>query len=598
MSAHLAALQKSGRLRRVDARLGEWLARAFPGTSEDSLLAAALAARAISDGHSALTLDRAQAWLDGLAEGAAPALPEVADWRAALQAAPAVHVHAAGAATPNLPLVLDAQDRVYLRRYFEYERQLARMLVTRAARKDTTTPSPRSRGQLSEEPAPDLIRGRRGDIPASNPAGPPLDPEQQRAIDVALSRRFTLVTGGPGTGKTHVVLRMLAALAQRAQTGSLRIALAAPTGKAAARLGESLRAQLDKLDLPETITAPIPHDAQTVHSLLGVSPWRTRPRFDRTSPLPFDVVVVDEVSMVDLPLMAKLVQAVPDDAKLILLGDPDQLSAVEAGNVLGALVEAAGDGPLRDCHVALTRSHRFGADSALGALAAAITLGDATAVARALDDNAAVTLVDDPRAAQLVDIAADAYRPILSADGPAAALHAARGFRMLTALRHGPSGCLAFDRAIAQRLQRNAGARGDEHGWPGRLILVTANRPELGLFNGDTGVIWPDADGSPRAWFEAGGGTPRALPVAALPPHEGAFALTVHKAQGSEFERVALVTGPDSAVLTRELLYTGVTRARTAVTLYSSLDTLRAGIERRTLRMTGLADRLREAAGT
>jgi len=169
---------------------------------------------------------------------------------------------------------------------------------------------------------------------------------------------------------------------------------------------------------------------------------------------------------------------------------------------------------------------------------------------------------------------------------------------MLTALRHGPSGCLAFDRAIAQRLQRNAGARGDEHGWPGRLILVTANRPELGLFNGDTGVIWPDADGSPRAWFEAGGGTPRALPVAALPPHEGAFALTVHKAQGSEFERVALVTGPDSAVLTRELLYTGVTRARTAVTLYSSLDTLRAGIERRTLRMTGLADRLREAAGT
>lgn len=592
MSKRVAALEKSGHLRRVDARLADWIAREFPAGADATGLAAALAARAVAAGHSALELDRAQAWLDGLAEGTAPALPDVADWRDALQAAPTVHAHASGTATPNLPLVLDAQGRVYLRRYFEYERQLARMLVARAAHEDSTTPSPRSRGEVSE--------GRKGDVPADARAGPPLDPEQQRAIEVALSRRFTLVTGGPGTGKTHVVVRMLAALAERAQAQAkpLRIALSAPTGKAAARLGEALRGQLDALALPADVAAQIPRDAQTVHRLLGISPWRLQPTFDAATPLPFDVVVVDEVSMVDLPLMAKLVAAVAEGAQLILLGDPEQLSAVEAGNVLGALVEAAQAGPLHDNHVALTHSHRFGAESALGALAASITRGDAEAALRALAGDGDVTLAADAHAGALIERAAEAYQPVLAAAGAAAALHAARGFRVLTALRHSPSGCLAIDRAIAARLQRGAGVRGDASAWRGRLILITANRPELGLFNGDTGVLWPDARGALQAWFEGSGNQPRALPIAALPPHEGAFALTVHKSQGSEFDRIALVTGPDSAVLTRELLYTGVTRARSGVTVYAAPEILRTGIARRTLRMTGLTDRLREAQET
>lgn len=585
MSTILAALQASGHLRQVDTALGAWLTRAFPDAPPEAALAAALAARAVADGHSALALQQAQAWLAGAAEDKAAALPGVARWRAVLQYSSAVHMHATDAATPpHVPLVLDPQGRIYLRRYFEYERELARGLIARA-------------GASSDSPLPNppLQAGegtKRTDRTAAS-----LDPEQLRAIDTALSRRFTLVTGGPGTGKTHSVLRMLAALVQRAraQGDTLRIALAAPTGKAAARLGESLRTQLAKLGLPETIEACIPRDAQTVHRLLGVSPWHPQPRFDHVTPLPCDVVVVDEVSMVDLTLMAKLVAAVPDDACLILLGDPDQLSAVEAGNVLGALVEAA-NGPLRDSHVALTRSHRFRADSGLGALAAAITRGDVAAALRALAGAGEATLADDARAQSLIEHAADAYRIVVAAADPAAALHAAREFRVLTALRHGPSGCLVLDRAIAARLQRAAGLRGDDAVWRGRLILVTANRPELNLFNGDTGVIWPDGDGRLQAWFEAADGAPRALPIAALPPHEGAFALTVHKAQGSEFEHVALVTGPDSSVLTRELLYTGVTRARAGITLHSTVDTLRTGIERRTLRFTGLADRLREAA--
>ncbi len=575
MNTLLAMLRKSARLRRADVALGEWIARAFPGSIPEVALAASLAARAVADGHSALELARASTWLAALdGEGKPPALPQVEVWREALSRSAAVHAN--GSTQGLRPLVLDRQGRVYLRRYFDYEQQLALALTARA------------------QPLPELR------IPGVEPRATDVDPDQQRAIDIARTHRFALVTGGPGTGKTHSVARMLTALAEEAQARNehLRIALAAPTGKAAARLGESLRTQLAELDLPEAVAAQLPRDAKTVHGLLGVSPWRPQPRFDRAAPLPLDVVVVDEVSMVDLPLMAKLVAAIPESARLILLGDPDQLSAVEAGSVLGALVEAAEDGRLGSCHVALTRSHRFGADSTLGALATSITQGDADAALKTLADAGGAALVVDARLTILVDSAAEAYRTVIDASDPASALRAARGFRVLTALRHGTSGCLALDRAIARRLQRMLGARTDESWWRGRLVLVTANRPELGLFNGDTGVVWPEADGTLKVWFEAGAGAPRAFVPAVLPPHEGAFALTVHKAQGSEFDRVALVTGPDSAVLTRELLYTGVTRARSGIRLYSTPETLQRGIANRTFRMSGLADRLREAAGT
>jgi exodeoxyribonuclease V alpha subunit len=573
MNALLAKLRESGHLRRVDVTLGEWLARAFPAAPPEAALAAALAARAVADGHSALELARAQAWLEGLdATGRTPALPELVHWRDALRASAAVLTDGTGDGLR--PLVLDAQGRVYLHRYFEYELQLARALV---------------------------IRAQSTAIPASDPSPPSrsadTDPAQQRAIDTALARRFTLVTGGPGTGKTYVAVRILAALAQQAHArgAPLRIALAAPTGKAAARLKEAVHAGSATLALPDDIAALIPGEAHTVHRLLGLSPWSATPRHQHETPLPFDVVVVDEISMLDLPLMAKLIDAVAPAARLVLLGDPAQLAAIEAGNVLGALVDAARAAPIADCHVALTTSHRFGAGSSLAGFARAIAAGDgesALAIGAAGGD---VELAAPAPSNALLDAAAEAYAGVLDAGDPAAALRAARAFRVLTALRHGPAGCLALDQTIAQRLQRRAGVRADERWWQGRLLMVTANRPELGLFNGDSGVVWPDANGAMQVWFEAGDG-PRAFAPAALPPHEGAFALTVHKAQGSEFDRIALVTGPDSAVLTRELLYTGVTRARASMVVHSTGETLRAGIERCTLRMTGLADRVREAA--
>lgn len=549
MNAGLQSLARADWLRRVDAALGEWVARAFPDSPPEVGLAAALAARAVDDGHSALRLDAAPTWLASLdGRGEAPVLPDAAAWQEALAASAAVHVASnpdADAFAQPRPLILDAEGRVYLARYFGYEQRLAENLVARSR-----------------------------------------------------SGSLKLVTGGPGTGKTHGVVRLLASLAAEAEARSrtLRIALAAPTGKAAARLAESVRAQLPGLGLSDAVAAMIPRDASTLHRLLGLSPTSARARFHRNAPLAFDAVVVDEVSMVDLPLMAKLAEAVRDDAMLILLGDPGQLSAVEAGDVLGALVEAAREPPLSHCHTHLMQSRRFDEHGALGRLANAIAAGDADAALVALAGHGEVQLLANDRA--LIEHALAAYLEIVDAPDAGAALRAANRFRVLTALRHGSAGNLALDRAIEQRLKRHAGVRADAPWWRGRLVLVTANRAELGLFNGDVGVAWPDTDGGMKVWFEGADGTPRAISTAALPPHEGAFALTVHKAQGSEFERVALVTGPDSAVLTRELLYTGVTRARSGITLFSTPETLQRGIANRTFRMSGLADRLREAAGT
>ncbi len=549
MSTDLRSLARAGWLRRVDVALGEWIGRAFPDSPAEVAIAAALAARAVSEGHSALQLNAAQTWLGDLdGRGDGPALPDPSAWQAVLRTSGAVHcggLDARGPVPPR-PLVLDAEGRVYLARYFGYERRLARNLIARAH-----------------------------------------------------AERLKLITGGPGTGKTHGVVRLLTELAgeAHAQARTLRMAMAAPTGKAAARLSESVRAQLPQLELPGAVAAMIPREASTLHRLLGLSPASAHAKFHRDAPLPYDVVVVDEVSMVDLPMMAKLVDAVRDDAALILLGDPDQLAAVEAGDVLGALVEAAREPPLSQCHIHLTQSRRFAGHGALGRLANAIAGGDANAAFAALEGDIEVQwFANDARGARLVEGAVESYRAVLDAPDAGAALRAANGFRVLTALRHGPAGNLALDRAIEQRLKRHAGVRADASWWRGRLLMVTANRSGLGLFNGDVGVVWPEAGGNMKVWFEGVEGAPRAVSTAALPPHEGAFALTVHKAQGSEFGRVTLVLGADTPVLTRELLYTGITRAREQVEIHGDEALLRAGIARRTQRWNGLADRLREAA--
>ncbi|HTL15281.1 MAG TPA: AAA family ATPase, partial [Thermomonas sp.] len=518
---------------------------------------------------------------------------------------------------------------------------------------------------------------------------------QARAAALALRRALLLVTGGPGTGKTTTIARLLALrVAQAMQAGHapLRIALAAPTGRAADRMAESLRAAVQRmaaLGVDAAVLDALPAAASTLHRLLGVLPDRPDFRHHAGHPLPFDIVVVDEASMVDLPLMCKLAEAVPDGAQLILLGDPDQLPSVEAGDVLAGILRAAGDGTalraddaaalapllgdaqppaadealarapaespshpgglashrvefaqhplefarhpresgdpaleapdnrqqtldsrfrgsdeqsqsLHGHRVHLTRGWRQSDSLALAPLADAVRRGDAGETLGLLRGGGLSNVhfheaADDPLAAPGVDLLAH-FRALAAATDPADALARAPRLRLLTALRDGPQGARGLNARIEAQL---SGRRiGSPPAWfPGRLLLITENSYRHGLFNGDVGVCLPDADGALLAWFPGADG-PRAFHPAALPAHESAFAMTVHKAQGSEFDEVWLqLPRRDARVLSRELLYTGLTRARTALHLAGSADVIAAALGRHAGRVSGLGWRLGHASG-
>ncbi|HEX6833513.1 MAG TPA: exodeoxyribonuclease V subunit alpha [Rudaea sp.] len=590
----LDALANLGALSAIDIALGRLIAEKSreEGRADDGALvglAAALASAALAAGHSCLPLASAPAFVAARLpdENTLPALPTPEAWRAALRASALV---APDAQTPAA-LVLDAHDRVYLRRYYVYERTVAARL--------------RERLDVARDFPP---------IAALDPDD--ADPDQRIATALAQHSRLLVITGGPGSGKTTTVLRLLAAItAQHAAAGlsAPRIALAAPTGKAAARLSESLR------DRP-LAPAGLP-GATTLHRLLGAMPGRSRPRHDRANVLPFDLVVVDEASMLDLALAARLCDALAPETRLVLLGDRDQLAAVEAGSVFGALCaavpepnryaaplaawlaraagvkveKAAAPPPLANALVELRGNHRFGAAGAIGRFAQAIRRGDAAAAATVAAESEAIRIEPFASGARIAIQRVIAQRHALAdlATDPAAAVAAASRFRALCALREGPAGSLALNDAVERELRRRAGVAGDAW-FAGRQILIVANDHRLGLFNGDTGVALATGQGGAlEVWFRDATGRLRALPPPLLPAHESAFALTVHKAQGSEFDEVLIVLGDrDARVLSRELLYTAVTRARHKVEVWTSEDVLAATLARATVRWSGLADAL------
>jgi exodeoxyribonuclease V alpha subunit len=445
---------------------------------------------------------------------------------------------------------------------------------------------------------------------------------------VAALKRFTVISGGPGTGKTTTVVRILALLLEQA-AAPLRIALAAPTGKAAARMQEAIRASRETLPVDPGVRDAIPVEATTIHRLLGVRPGSVTFRRDRDDPLPVDVLVVDEASMVDLALMAKLVRAVPRAARLILLGDKEQLASVEAGAVLGDIcgdspgfspgfgrrvVEATGqdladlagaaphdEGPrIRDAVVQLTRSYRFGRDSGIGRLARLVNQGDGPGALDLLMGGACADIawrsLESPRdlPPRLAEVAAPLGAHLV-ARTPEAALAALDRFRVLSAHRVGPYGVDALNEQIAACLEARGALHSRNLWYHGRPVLVTANDYNLQLFNGDLGITLRDAaaDGTLRVFFRAADGRPRGLPPARLPEHETAFAATVHKSQGSEAEEIVLILpGQASPVMTRELVYTAVTRARTRVELWGTRAVLEAALGRRLARSSGLRDAL------
>ena len=550
----LATLLHGGWLRQVDHALGLSLRHAREETPDWVQAAAALSSRALANGHSRLPLRLLpELFAEIDAERDAPELPVLDEWLVLLRLSPWTYVAGdddkAGAPDDRL-LVLEGES-LSLRRYWNYECRLAAAL--------------RQRTQ----------------------ADPP---------------RLHLLTGGPGSGKTTRVASLLADYVQARQgagiTDAPRILLAAPTGKAASRLSESVRETLLKQASAGRIApeaaALVPTEARTLHRLLGWS--RDGFRHDAAHPLAADMVVVDEASMIDLPMMCKLVEAVPVAAMLVLVGDRDQLPSVETGDVLAALCEASErpGSALAKVREHLQGSHRQQQGVQVLELAALVREGRADeAIAGLREQRFAGARWHDGKERGLQDALLDEALPTcreLAAQASVAdALKAARALRILCAVREGPAGSQTLNVAIGNALDP---LHQGQSWFKGRLVLITENSYRQNLFNGDIGITWPDENGEPRVWFEADDG-PRAWLPAALPAHEPAWALTVHKAQGSEFDRVLLALPEHgSRVLSRELLYTGLTRCRSGLQLWASEDSLRAAIGRRAQRWSGLVARL------
>ena len=539
----------------LDRQFGDFVERLHGSSAPELRRAAMIASRGRAEGHICVAVDQ---------------IPSAAS---VLRASKVV-----GAPGEFAPLVLDS-GRLYLRRYWDYEQQLARALRERAAAKPPQIDKRRLDARLKKLfPAP-----KKGET----------DWQQVAALN-AVARNFSVITGGPGTGKTRTVLAILALLLKQPGGENLRIALAAPTGKAAARLTESLRAAPEEL----------PQEAATIHRLLGNIPDSPYFRHSAARPLPADVVIIDEASMVDLALMAKLVDAVPLTSRLILLGDRDQLASVEAGNVLADICAAAettdGETPLRGTVVELRRNYRFSETGGIYLLSTAVNAGNADAATAALQsDREEVRRQSLPPPTNLAsafrELIIAGYRPALEAADPFTALAHLQQFRILCAVRHGPFGVENLN-SLAEQILADAGLVTPRSGWyRGRPVMITRNDRNLQLFNGDSGIILPDAEagGELRAFFVSAEGKLRRFLPSRLPPHETAFALTVHKSQGSEFDRLLLVLPErDSPLLTRELLYTAITRARSGVELWCSEDILRGAIERRTIRTSGLREAL------
>jgi exodeoxyribonuclease V alpha subunit len=424
---------------------------------------------------------------------------------------------------------------------------------------------------------------------------------QREAALMALTRRFTVISGGPGTGKTTAVARILALLIELADGDPPCILLAAPTGKAAMRLKQSLLHSVERLVLSEAVRSALPLVVTTIHRLLGVVPGQTAFRHNHNNPLACDVLVVDEASMVDLQLMSHILDALRDDTRVILLGDQDQLASVESGAVLADICAGSRSdvvGGDRPAIVHLKKSYRFTDESGIGRLSRLVNAGDGEGALALLKSGICDDIcwrplpVSDTFAESLGAAACEGYALFADATTPASALEALERFRVLAPHREGRYGVGSLNHLIDSALCRLRPSGSSATGL--KPVMITGNTYDLGLFNGDTGVLSRATveDGS-AAYFPDPDSGVRRIAILRLPPHETAFALTVHKVQGSEFDKVLLIL-PDqmSEVLSRELLYTAVTRARQHVEIWGNEEVFRRAVERCIERSTGLRDRL------
>jgi len=558
----LRTFNEAGVLTAADVHVAQRLGFLGGESGEQVLLAVALATRAVR--HGSVCLDLAT-----VADVAAELpWPSYDTWVGAVAASPLV---AAG-------VLRWEYDLLYLDRYWHQERQVCADLLARTAQ------------------APPVVDETVLDAGVARVFGGSTYAEQRTASRRAATQWTTVLTGGPGTGKTTTVAGLLALLVEQASlTGDrLRIALTAPTGKAAARLQEAVASAAADLP-PEDQDRLGPLRATTMHRLLGSRRDNgTRFRHHRTNRLSHDVVVVDETSMVSLTMMTRLVEAVRPDARLILVGDPDQLASVEAGAMLADLV--AGFGAAQGSPVvALRTPHRFGAE--IGRLATALRDGEADEVMEVLRAGSAeVEFAESTDPAPLLRgellEAALAVRALADAGDAAGAVTALERHRLLCAHRQGPYGVRHWNRHVEHWITEATGDPLYDEMYVGRPLLVTANDYGLGVYNGDSGVVVRDTEGTLRA---AIGGSAGLLDFATsrMSDVETMHAMTIHKSQGSQADHVTVLLPPEeSRLLTRELFYTAVTRAKEKVRVVGTESSVRAAVERRAQRASGLRQRL------
>ena len=539
-----------------------WLSREAPNLPSEVQIAIESLYSAVESGHVCIRVDAANA----------------ADWYA---------TGWVGKQGDYCPFILEDSGRFYLARYHDHEKEVAQSLRQRAEK----MLSPQNPDALQEQ------------LQALFPESDPAD-RQRMAVLLAQFKALTLVSGGPGTGKTTTVVKMLALLQSQAGDTPLHILLAAPTGKAAQRLSESIRGAKEKLSVSDDVKAAIPEQAQTLHRLLGAQGDTGRYRHDESNPLSCDVLLIDEASMIDLALMHAVLSALPPDSRLILLGDRDQLASVEAGSVFGDLCVAQGmsdqlsaqlapygvsiapqalSSPIAECRVELTRSYRFAADSGIGTAARAAREGDAAALLQALVNSPDISHCHVAQLPAQLDKGYAAYRELAKQGDPATAFAAFLQFRVLCAHRQGAAGVEGLNALMEA---------GRSLWYAGRPIIIRVNDYALRLFNGDIGLCLPTPEGL-RVFFESSPGNFRALATGRLPMHESAWAMTVHQSQGSEFDDVLLVL-PEvvTPVLDRPLIYTAVTRAKSRFVLCGEASVLEAALLTLPRRESGLVAKL------
>ena len=606
----------------MDRHLARVLLR-YAGTTEANLLqclelSAGLVSRELADGHSCICLGdlAGKAYPEGAEAAEQIHCPELEEWVESLRQIPRV----VGKPGERKPLILDHENRLYLHRYWSYEQAVAQDL--------------RQRSQ-TKAPVPDPVRLKN----TLNALFPPLKDSQaihwqKVAAFAAAQHRVSLITGGPGTGKTWTVARVLAALLQQPGGDQLRVKLAAPTGKAAARLQESIAQAVGNMECDEVVKTRLRADdlSTTLHRLLGVIPHSPEFRHNRENPLPLDVLIVDEASMIGLSLMTRLLAALTENTRLILVGDKDQLPPVDPGSVFGDFCAATTlnqfspsfcedyqkkfggprlstaktqTGCLADAAVQLQVNHRSGAAIALNHINQKVNQPDVTGLtqdlAQAGPDGSPVAwrTLPEPSAlkAALQDRVLQYYQPVLESKTAEEALTRLGEFRILCAVREGPYGVENVNRLVEEILKsKGAKLTTTAHSgvYPGKPVMVTANNYTVGVFNGDIGVFWPADNNGMRVHFPKEAGRLQAIARERLPENETVYAMTVHKSQGSEFKHVLLILPDrDNPVLTRELIYTGLTRAKESVSLLCGQAQLETAVRRTARRNSGLPSALK-----